>query len=532
MFRVRSQLVASHAITLHYPDLRLQGEGFQPSPRETLIPSTDRITRTKKPFTSKEITVKFTPKKLLIPTLVLILIVAVIAVFLMKGSRGKKSSAALAKNSIAVLPFTDLSQEKDQTVYCEGIAQWVLDSLSNVKSLQVLARYSSFQFTAQDDPREVGKKLNSDKILTGSLWKSGDRLRITVKMVDTATGIQDWSEPFDGETKEAIFDIQDRIASTIVGRLNVELSVDDKSRLEKRYTSNPEAYDLYLKGNSARWISQDEVLKAVSFYLEAVREDPSFAIAYVALARCYKDLAFAYEIWPKEKGYKLSKEALDRAFSLDNENGEAFAIRASLKFYYEGDPAGADSDYRRAFQLSPRNPAVLRDRCWYLVTKGRMDEALAEARLISEVDPLDPNGYLILGIAYYCLRRYDDSIGAYQKALAVDPEYFGAHGWSVYTYLAQGQYEKARDAARYLEHKSQDNYLFVISVIEGSSGNREGAEKYRKAFNDYVWTEYEQPVPRNYNSAVYAALGDRDRTLESLNQHLVENPNAPVQYLF
>ncbi|MBN1548934.1 MAG: protein kinase, partial [Syntrophaceae bacterium] len=499
---------------------------------EQQILSTDRVTSTKRPFTSKEITVKFSPKKLLIPAIALVLIAAIAAIFLLRSPGGKKLTTFSTAKSIAVLPFTDLTQEKDQAVYCEGIAQWVLDSLSNMENLQVLARYSSFQFTAEDDPREVGKKLNVDKILTGSLWKSGDRLRITMKMVDAATGIQAWSEPFDGETKEAIFDIQDRIASTIVRRLNIELSEGDKSHLEKRPTSSPEAYDLYLKGNNAQWISQDGVLRAVSFYLEAVQKDPAFALAYVALARCYKDLAFIYEIWPKEKGYKLSKEALVRAFALDNENGEAFAIRASLEFYYGGDAAGADRDYQRALQLSPRNPAILRDFFWYLITKGRMEEALTEAKVLGEANPLDPTGYLILGIAYYCLRRYDDSIDAYQKSLAFDPEYFGAHGWSVYTYLAQGQYKKARDAAKNLEHQSQDNYLFVMALIEGSSGNREEAEKYRKAFNDYGRVEYKQSVAGNYNSAIYAALGDRDRTLENLNKHLVENPNAPVQYLF
>jgi serine/threonine protein kinase/Tfp pilus assembly protein PilF len=498
---------------------------------EQQIPTTDRVAPTKKPFTSKEITVKFTPKKLLVPALALILIVAVAWIFLMKGPGSRKVSSASSKNSIAVLPFTDLSQEKDQAAWCEGIAETLLNTLANVKSLQVRGRHSSFQFTAQDDPSEAGRKLNANKLLTGSLQKLGGRLRITVQLVDSATGAPDWSDQFDGETGE-IFDIQDRIASTIVSLMNTELLGDDRERLEKRPTSDPEAYDLYLKGNNAQWISQDDVLKAVSYYLEAVQKDPAFALAHIALARCYKDLAFSYEIWPKEKGYKLSKEALDKAFALDNANGEAFAVRAALKFFYENDPAGADRDYQRALQLSPRNPIILRDRFWYLITKGRMDEALSDAKLLSEVDPLDPNGYVTLGIAYYCLRRYDDSISAYQKALEVDPDYFGAHGWSVYTYLAQGQYEKARDAAKYLEHPSHDNYLFVMAVIEGSRGNREEAEKYKKAMDDYMWAEYKQPVPPNYEAAVYAAIGDRDRTLESLNKFLVENPNRPVGYLY
>ncbi|MGB7296797.1 MAG: protein kinase [Candidatus Aminicenantales bacterium] len=499
---------------------------------EQQIPSTDRVTSTKRPFTSKEITVKFTVKKVLIPVLAAGFII--IAAFFGWRLLFKNTPPTAPKldNSIAVLPFTDLSPEKDQAVYCEGIAQWILDSLSNVRSLQVLARYSSFQFTAQDDPREVGKKLNADKILAGSLWKSGDRLRITVKMVDAATGIQDWSEPFDGETKEAIFDIQDRIASAIVSRMNAELLGEDREKLEKRYTSDPEAYDLYLKGNYAEnGITEDYWLRAVSFYLEAVQKDPDFVLVYIALARCYKKLAFNTDGQPKEKNYKLSKEVLTKAFALDDSNGEAFAVRAALKFFYENDLSGAERDYQRALLLSPRNPIILRDGFEYLIIKGRMEEALSAAKLLIEVDPLDPWGYHSLGQAYYGLRRYDDSLSAYQQALKINPEWFGAQGWSVFTYLAQGQYEKAREAVKHLEHRSQDNYVFLMAVIEGSLGNRDEAEKYKKAL-DHWWEEYNVPVERIYDAAYYAALGDRDRTLENLNKILAENPNRPVRFLY
>ena len=499
---------------------------------EQQIPSTDRATSTRRPFTSKEITVKFTPKKLLIPALALILIVAAAWIFLIRGRGNRKAASAPSGNSIAVLPFTDLSQEKDQAVYCEGIAQWILDSLSNVKSLQVLARYSSFQFTGQDDPRVVGKRLNADKILTGSLWKSGDRLRITVSMVDAATGIQDWSEPFEGETREAIFDIQDRIASTILSRLNVELSVDDRSRLEKRPTGNPEAYDLYLKGNyAAKRGSDKDVLRAVPFYLEAIREDPNFVLAHIALARCYRDLAIGYGVWPKEKSYNLTKEALEKVFALDNENGEAFAIRGDLKLYYESDPSAAELDYQRAFQLSPRNPGILKDHFRYLVTKGRMNEALSEAKILIEIDPLDPYGSWLSGLVYYFLRRYDDSIGAYRKALDLDPDFMSAQGWSVFAYLAQGQYEKARDMAKRFEHEVPDQYLFSMAVIEGSLGNREAAEKYKRSLDEYK-ASYQGAGFDIWEAAYSAVMGERDQMLAHLTRYIAENPPGTVNDLF
>lgn len=139
-------------------------------------------------------------------------------------------------------------------------------------------------------------------------------------------------------------------------------------------------------------------------------------------------------------------------------------------------------------------------------------------------------------MANYCLRRYDDSISAYQKALEFDPDFIGAHGWSVFTYLAQGEYEKARDAAGHLNHPSSpgaySNYLFLMPVIEGLTGNREEAEKYKKADEDYSKEQYKLPVEPIYEAAYYAAIGDRDRTLEELNKILAERPNGPVDYLY
>ncbi len=499
---------------------------------EGQVPSTDRDAPTKKSFTSKEITVKLTPKKLLIPALALIVVVAISAFFLMKGLGRRKNLSASSKNSLAVLPFTDLSQEKDQAAWCEGIAETILNSLANVKSLQVRGRHSSFQFTAQDDPREVGKKLNADKLLTGSLWKFGDHLRVTVQLINPATGTPDWSGQEDGEMRE-IFDIQDRIVSTIVSRMNVEMLGEDRERLEKRYTNSPEAYDLYLKGNYAANRGTDvDAIKASSLYLEAVQKDPNFVLAHIALARCYQDLTIGYGVWPKEKAYILTKEALNMAFALDRENGEAFAIRAGMKYFFENDPAGAELDYQRAFQLSPRNPMILRDRFRYLTTRGFLEEAQSEAKLLVEIDPVDPYGYWMMGLIYYNLRRYDDSINAYEKALELDPDFVNVQGWSVFTYLAQGQYGKARDMAKHFEHKTQDQYLFSMAMIEGSLGNREAAEKYKKVLDEFMLEKYSMTTPPFWEAAYSAVMGDRDATLANLTKLVSENQYGPVNDVF
>jgi TolB-like protein/Tfp pilus assembly protein PilF len=481
---------------------------------EQQIPSTERITTARKPFTSKEITVKFTPKKLIVPVLALILIAAVAAIFLLKSPGGKKPSSASLKNSIAVLPFTDLSPEKDQAAWCEGIAETLLNSLANVKSLQVRGRLSSFLFKAQDDPREVGRKLNAEKLLTGSLQKFGDRLRVTVQLVDSAAGTPDWSEKFDGEMGE-IFDIQDRIASMTVSRMNVELLGADKVRLEKRYTNNREAYDLYLKANHvARSSTGEDIERAVPIYLEATKRDPDFVLPYIALARCYQSLIFEYSdaSMSREEAHKKSSEALSQAFALDSEVGEAFAVRAAMKFTFENNAGGAELDYQRAFQLSPKSPFILDSHFWYLVAKGRLNEALSESKLRIEIDPLDPKGYTQLGIIYYFLRRHNDAVLSYDKALELDADYLNANGWSFHTHIALGDYSRALEMANRLEHRWREGYVLDLAILEASRGRLESAAKIKETEKEVF-----SSVPL-FAAVFYAVMGDRSQTLVTLTR--------------
>jgi len=487
---------------------------------EASLPTTEhtsagRSSTKRKPSTSKKITVEFIPRKLLIPALALI---AIVAIFIGLGKFLPKKERALSQDSpqsIAVLPFTDLSPDKDQAAWCEGIAETLLNSLANVKSLQVRGRHSSFLFTAQDDPREVGRKLNADKLLTGSLQKLGNRIRITVQLVNTADGTPLWSEKRDGEMED-IFAIQDMITSMTISKMNVGLIEGESSRLEKRYTNNKEAYELYLKGTYIeRSAASEAVQKAIPVYLEAIDKDPNFVLPYVALARDYAHLYISYGgILPREEAYKKSKEALTKALALDSENGEAYAALANLSYSFENDLAGAERNYERALQLSPRNPAVLVGHNFFLIQRGRLAEALDEIRLLIEIDPLLPQDYFYLGQRYYYLRRYDDSVAAYQQGLELDPNHLNTLAWRNFTYLAQGRIDKVLDTAKRMEQLAPGFYAAWLAFAEASNGNRREAEKYRDAAN----------MKDPWHSAVfYAALGDRDLALSHLTTLYNEN---------
>jgi serine/threonine protein kinase/Tfp pilus assembly protein PilF len=490
------------------------------------LPTAERIAPRIKPTVSKEITVKFTPKKLIIPALAIFAVVAiVIGLWKFLPKKGTRP-ASTGVSSLAILPFTDLSPEKDQAAWCEGTAEMLLNSLANVKSLQVRGKYSSFLFKAQDDPREVGRKLNAEKLLTGSLQKVGNRLRITVQLIDSADGTPDWSEKFDGQTEE-IFDIQDRITSMTVSKMNVGLRGREKERLEKRYTNNQEAYDLYLKGTYvARPYMGQDIKRAIPIYLEAIKKDPDFVLPYVALARCYSSLYVEFgESESKEDVYERSKEALSKVLALDIENGEAFAVRAILKFYFENDPAGAELDFQRAFQLSPKSPFILDAHYWYLVARGRLDEAVSETKLRTEINPLDPGGYTPLGVLYYFLRRYDDAISAYKKALELDPNYLNANGWSFHTYTALGDYEKAREMANLLEHRWREGYILGLAILEALSGKKNEAAKRKEAEKEV----FSKPP---FEAVYYAVMGDRAQTLTALTRIVDKLPDMPIYFSY
>jgi serine/threonine protein kinase/tetratricopeptide (TPR) repeat protein len=483
---------------------------------EGALPTSEGSSAQLKPKISREITVKFTPKKLVVPTLALLVLIAAGIVLwpIIHSNKGASGLSALGQQTLAVLLFTDLSPARDQASWCEGIAETLINSLSNVRSLQVRGKYSSFLFKSQDDPRDVGRKLNAQKILTGTLQKVGNRLRVNVQLVNAADGTPIWSEKFDGK-EEDIFDIQDKIASAAISRMQIGLLEKEKAGVEKRYTSNKEAYSLYLQANHiARPSESDAFLKSIPIYLEATEKDPGFVLPYIALARAYGQLYSSFGVMPRDEAYRKSKEALRKAGALDNENGEVYAVRAYLKYAFENDMAGAELDFQRALQISPWNPLVLVQHSFFLIGKGRLEEALSEKRLLEEIDPQDPQSYFDLGQCLYWSHRYDDSIIAYDKSLELDPNYLNTLCWSTFCFLARGEENKAIEMAKRIAPLDRDSYLFFRGVIEAAKGNKVDAEKH------FGSSTYDTPL---WAGIFYAAMGNRDIALENLTRLFNEN---------
>lgn len=286
------------------------------------------------------------------------------------------STSVASQASIAVLPFTNMSADRDQDYFCEGMAEDILHALTEVAGLRVVARASSFQFAEKTrDIREIGRALNVGRVLEGSVRTAGDRLRVTAQLINVEDNSHLWSERYDRQ-KEDVFAIQDDISQRIVEALRIRLVEGWKAQPAKRHSDNVEAYHLYLKGQH-NWYRResDSLQKAAAFFEEAARKDPAYALAHVGLANACSSLGY-YGMEPLG-ALEKARGAVDRALSLDGDLAEAHAARGLMQMWLLWDWGGAE----RSFQASI-DPEDVLARCWYsflLDALGRHAEALPMA---------------------------------------------------------------------------------------------------------------------------------------------------------
>jgi TolB-like protein len=292
---------------------------------------------------------------------------------------GKKISAQESKPSIAVLPFRDMSPQKDQEYFCDGIAEELINALVKLEGLRVAARTSAFQFKDRDsDIKEIGEQLEVKTILEGSVRKSGNRLRITAQLINIEDGFHLWSEKYDRDLKD-IFAIQDEISLAIVDVLKVKLLGDEKAKLVKKHTADQQAYNLYLQGRYF-WSRRFEggLQKAIDYFQQSIVKDSGYAHPYVGIADCFNILAY-FGFMPPMDGFPKAKAAAMKALEIDGSLGEAHASLGWIKTFFEWDFTAAEMEFQRAFSLNPKYATAHE---WYallLAVLGKFDEALAEA---------------------------------------------------------------------------------------------------------------------------------------------------------
>src|SRR5438094_5427519 len=422
--------------------------------------------------------------------------------------------------SIAVLPFIDLSQARDQEYFCDGISEEILDALARVEGLRVVARTSSFSFKGKNaDVGEIAQKLNVKNVLEGSLRREGNRIRITAQLINARNGFHIWSDTFEREL-QGVFAVQDEITRSIVDALKIKLAVAPPVRTPE----STEAYDLYLKGLYYSNKSDEENLrKSLILFQQALDKDPNFARAWTGITKVWEQLADAY-VRPLE-AYPRVKEAASKALALDDKDAEAHCYLGEVKLLIDRDVAGAEGEIKRALQLDRNSATAHYFMSWLKLTQGDCDEGVNQIQEAEKLDPLSP---MIIDSAAerYVANRLDDAISAGKRVLQVDPNYIYFDSPLADAYREKGDLQEA--VALYEKAQTVTHFPSAgLAITYAKMGRLEAA---RRVLNQRIEKSRQQYVAADSIAAVYVALGDKEEAFRWLERAFDEH-SAPMFYL-
>jgi TolB-like protein len=347
------------------------------------------------------------------------------------GSKARKlvgPAAAITVDSIAVLPFTNISSEPEDEFFADGMTEEIINALAQIEQLHVVARTSAFSFKGKYiDVRAVGKRLNVRTVLLGSVRRVGNELRITAQLVNAEDGFHLWSDRYDREVKD-IFEIQDDIARSIVERLKVTLKGGEQERLVTAATNNLESYQLYVKGRALLYRRGGVISRAAECFEREVALDPDYALAWAGLADSHTVLGY-YGFARPENNAPKALEAAQRAVALAPSLAEARNALAIASLMSAWDRERAEQEFLHAIELNPRYTQA---RDWYALfylqySEGRLEEGMAQAKLALKADPLSAYAHAVYGLTCGSARKYVEAVQAARRAVELDSESFLAH---------------------------------------------------------------------------------------------------------
>jgi adenylate cyclase len=379
----------------------------------------------------------------------------------------------LYEKSIVVLPFENISSDPDQGYFCDGITEEIINTLTHIERLKVIARTTSFAFKNKyEDVRRIGKELGVETILEGSLRKSGEMLRITAQLIRVSDGSHIWSQKYDREMKD-IFEIQDEISMAIVEELKIKLFEEERKQILKSKTQNLEAYNYYLKGrfywNNFR--TKEGIEKTIKYFEQAIEADPNFALAFAGLALAYTVLADWGFIQTKLVVPKI-KELLIKSRELDNTLAENHVPLIYTYSLFEWDWQKAEMESRKAFGLNPKSPEVHHFYAIFQMCLGNFKNAIEHNKRARELDPYSSIFNFAFGLILYMSRQYDDAIIQFRKTLEIDNSFAPAYYWTSLSYLQKGLYaETIEEYQNFLLGDTMiEKYVPVIDDIFKKSG--------------------------------------------------------------
>jgi serine/threonine protein kinase/tetratricopeptide (TPR) repeat protein len=459
------------------------------------------------------------PWKIAVPAAAVLIALGAGAVgFNVWGLRERIGGASVGKHieSIAVLPFVNGSKDSDSEYLSDGITYSLIDNLSQLPKLRVMAPATIFTYKGHDvDPRKVGQDLHVSAVLQGNVTKFRDALLIKIDLVDATDGTEIWGEHYDRKISD-IRGVQEEISLRVAEKLRVRLSGEEERHLTKRATENPEAYELYLKGlYNTKKFTKDGLLKGEECFRQAITLDPNYALAYDGLAYNYA-VAEDWTAAPREV-MPRAKAAAERAVQLDDSFGNAHANVGYERFFYEYDFPGAEREFKRAIELSPNDAYAHQMYGWFLSAMKRSDEAIAENERSQKLDPLSAEANFLLGQTFYLTRNYDQAIERIHNISEFAADVFTSHdilGWS---------YEQKGDLPRAISEFQKARQLEPAIAEPLASLGHAYALQGNKAQALNVLSQLRELSNQNHVAPyavamVYAALGDKDRAMTELEK--------------
>jgi TolB-like protein/Tfp pilus assembly protein PilF len=432
------------------------------------------------------------------------------------GLNADADSAPIAEHSIAVLPFVNMSDEKSNEYFSDGISEELLNLLAKIPQLQVTARTSSFSFKGKEVAiPEIARTLHVANVLEGSVRKAGNSVRITAQLIKAGTDTHLWSQTYDRKLDD-IFAIQDEIAADVVKQLKVTLL----GEAPKVRTTDPEAYALYLQGvHLGRQFTAEAFGQSDALFRKALAIDPRYTPAWAALAENFFHETSQALVSGKE-GFAQAREAAMKALAIDPEYAPGHALLGLIAMYVDNDPADAAEHLKRALALDPSDLDVLRRSAVLLDGLDRRDEAVALDEILVRRDPLNVNALFNLGLHQRRAGRLDASIASFRTLLSLSPGNGGAFAQLGTSLLMKGD---ARGALAEIEQETSEPWkMYCLPLAYHALGRKADADAALAA----VIAKYEKDGPSNI-AYVYSYLGDADKAFEWLDK-AVEYGDAGV----
>jgi len=431
--------------------------------------------------------------------------------------RAEATAPTEPRNSIAVLPFANMSNDPENEYFCDGLAEELLNALAKIDDLKVAARSSSFSFKDKNaNVSAIGRALSVNTVLEGSVRKSGDRVRITVQLINAADGYHVWSERYDRQIQD-IFDVQDEITLAVVNALKVRLLGEEKEALLKRYTNNAEAYQIYLRGRFFFYKRTPEGFrKAIAYFEQAIDLDPEYALAHSGLADCHTFLGF-YEIVRPSEALEKVRSAAYRSVELDDKLAETRTSIALFKMLYEWSFHGSLGEFEEAIRINPKYALAHHLYSASLVVLGLNQAAIGAESRATELEPFTAIFGASLGWWHYLGHRFEEAVAQALRTIEIAPNHFFAHWVLGVTYGQKARYEEAieelQKAARLTDGNQHINA--DLARIYAQMGRQHEA---RRILDDLIAQSAHHYISAVNLAKVFVGLGDNERALEFLKK--------------